>query len=192
MISLTKRFFSSPPFISALNQQAALNFTGVSLSPSCEPGFVRFDSIECIEPSIVPFEIKDLFVNRTRYLFNLRYRPLLEKLTDVNQIPSAMLLYENQEEWNKLSILSGKSVSTPGNSLNFQANAGGLELEVQNDSQVDDYPLIDGQSDKEPINTAKPKSLLLMSILKWRKRMMRGHKYKKRMKKLRRKAKNNQ
>lgn len=57
------------------------------------------------------------------------------------------------------------------------------ELFSEEDGRIENNDKID----KKEGNMKKGYSL--MSILKWRRRRMRGHKYKKRMKKLRRKAK---
>lgn len=189
MITVVKRLFSSFPSSTAPTQQLMMTILSqVSLSSSTDPGFVRFDSIDSLEPSTIPLEIRDLFVNRSHHMFNVRYRPLLSKLTNAQHIPYAMRFYENQEDWNKITVVTGKTASFQDQSYKFQPD--GSVAEIYNPIE---FPSNEVQPrEEELVNENKSISLLLMSILKWRKRMMRGHKYKKRMKKLRRKAKNNQ
>src|SRR5436853_317359 len=106
MITHIKRLFSSS---TTVPKQLTTTLNKISLSPSTDPGFVRFDSIESIEPSIVPPEIRNLCVNTSHHLFNVRFGPPLSKLTSAEQITGAMRFYENQEQWNKFTIVTGKT-----------------------------------------------------------------------------------
>ena len=149
-----------------------------------KPGFLLFESLEEIQTPPGDVNMAALFPNRWNHFLRNQRKPKLEALETVEQMKPALRFYENQEKCDHLTLLIGN------NSFSFVGHNALVEPITT--------PLLKEEAEEweelistEEEETLKKPSMSLMSILKWRRRRMRGHKYKKRMKALRKKSKTN-
>lgn len=151
--------------------------TSFKPSPADKPGFILYDSVEQLGhndrrqlplPVMTPFQMWKQTQGRV---------PLAEIRTK-KTLDIAIKEYENQEPMSVLNSLRHSPKPDP-------ATLEGAIAEALTVSEVINTPhdLID------PAPSPSTHDMQLMSIMKWRKRKMRGHKYKKRLRKNRYKSK---
>jgi hypothetical protein len=157
-------------------------------SPAEKPGFILYDTVDQLRstaahhstlPTLTPFQSWQ----------QTRTRMPLAKVRSRRGLEMAIKEYENQEPLSVVGSIKGQHQQQLGQSRLATGTLEGAiaEAMVVNDVLASEHDLTDPTVEPSDARAKTPMSL--MSILKWRKRRMRGHKYQKRMRRNRYKTK---